>query len=107
MEPMPVPGSVKPILYAQETEQGRWQWMMYFNSMRETRPVGGGYRRLLQAVGSAAELNPQPLLLFSFAKGHTCGELSNAREGIVRAAKCSKDGVPCIEGTLAELLATG
>ncbi|PWG01437.1 hypothetical protein DF286_00030 [Sphingosinicella humi] len=107
MEPMPMPGSYKPILYAQETEQGSWQWVMYFNRFRQSQPTSGDYQRLLTEIATATELSPQPLLLFSFAEGHTCGELSDVRKGIVRAAKCSKDGVPCIEGTLAELLASG
>ena len=106
MEPMPTPGSYKPILYAQETEQGHWQWMMYQNRYRQSRRTNGDYQRLLREVATTTELSPQPLLLVSFAEGHTCNELSNAREGIVQAAKCSMEGIPCIEGTLAELLAT-
>jgi hypothetical protein len=105
MEPMPMAGSHSPILYAKETERGHWQWMMYFNRTRQSQPANGDYQELLSTLATTTELDPRPLLLFSFAEGHSCGELSNAREGIVQSAKCSEDGVPCIDGTLADFLA--
>ena len=105
MQPMLTPGSYKPVLYSQETERGRWRWMVHESRGRQSKPTSGDYEKLLTEVAAATELNPQPLLLFSFDKSRDCNELSRVRKGIVEAAKCSKDGVPCIEGTLTELLA--
>jgi len=106
MDPMPKPGSYRPIFYAQETERGHWQWILYKGHDHQPKRTMGTYKNLVTTVMLMTDLRPQPFLLFRFAEGQNCSELNKAREGIARAGKCSKNSVHCIEGTLPELLAT-
>jgi hypothetical protein len=92
LQPSRVPYTPKLVFYAQETEQGRWLW----------RGKSIAYDELLRDVSVIRSLNPQPLVLFSFAEGHSCGELDRMRREIASAAKCSDDSVPCLQGTMAE-----
>jgi hypothetical protein len=77
------------VFYAQETRPGTW--------LLQKSTVT--YDQLLKGVATAKGLNPEPLLLFDFAEGQSCAQLNAAREGIAKATGCTKDGVPCIEGT--------
>lgn len=92
LRPSPVPYTPKLVFYAQEMEHGQWRW-------RDKRVT---YDLLLRDVAVIMALNPQPLVLFNFADGHSCRELNRMREEIAKAAKCSEEGVPCLQGTMAE-----
>ena len=89
LEPSPVPYTPRVAFYAEETQPGRWVW----------RGSTVTYEQLLRQVTLASALDPQPLLIFSFAEGQSCAQLNAARAGISKAAACSKDGIPCIQGT--------
>ena len=90
----------KPVIFAQELTPGVWMW----HDETGIAPDGKITLDELSTRLSAAEpLYPQPLFLFSFAEGQNCDQLNAARSRIARAIKCSSDGVPCIEGTPADL----
>jgi len=93
MKPPTVPYSPKLVFHAHETKPGEWSW----------RGSTVTYQGLLTELATLTELDPQPLFLFTFVEGHTCQELNGIRAGIAKATRCSADGVPCIEGTPAEL----
>jgi len=90
LRPSPVPYTPNPVFYAQETKPGVWRWE---NGATVT------YEQLLKDVAAARSLNPQPLLLFNFAKDQSCTRLNATRTAISKVTGCSKDHVPCIEGS--------
>lgn len=82
--------SPKLIWLSKETRLGQWTW---------PHSTGKDYQALLDELAKVSELAPQPLFLFTFAEGHSCQELTRLRAEIAKAAKCSANGMPCIEGT--------
>ena len=88
----PVPYTPKTVFYAKEVRPASWLWGSATVSDE----------RFLEEVAVATSLHPQPVLLFKFADGHSCTELNRKREKIAQAARCSVDGIPCIQGTMAE-----
>ena len=92
LQPSPVPYTPKLVFYARETGRGDWLW----------RDKIVTYEELLRDVALVRSWNPQPLVLFSFAEGWSCEEGNRRREEIARAARCSNDGVPCLQGTIAQ-----
>ena len=62
----------------------------------------GSGKDLLASLEEVGALNPRPALLFKFANGQSCSDLTAKRKAIALAAKCSEDYGPCNEGTPAE-----
>jgi hypothetical protein len=89
LKPSPVPYTPLPVVYAEETSPGTWRWM----------DRSGSGNELLTSLEGVGVLNPRPALLFKFANGQSCSDLTAKCKAIVLAAKCSEDYGPCIEGT--------
>jgi hypothetical protein len=87
LRPSPVPYTPKPVLYAQETRPGVWMW----------HKATIAHEQLLKDVAAASSLNPQPLVLFDFAKDQSCRQLNATRAAISKASGCSKDDSPCVQ----------
>jgi hypothetical protein len=98
LEPPTVAYTPSPVFYARETNPGVWSWQIIVRRSADSQ-FAGTYERLLKEVALTRTFNPQPLLVFKFADGQTCANLNAARQGIAKAAGCSKDGRPCIEGS--------
>ncbi len=90
------PSSTKVLFYAQETKAGQWSW---YWGRRST----GSYQELLTELAPLSKFDPRPMVIFTFAEGHTCQELNELRSGIAQAARCSETGEPCVEGAPDEL----
>lgn len=93
LKPPTVAYTPKDVIHAIETAPGRWSW----------RGSTVTHQNLLTELRMLREFNPQPLLMFSFADGHSCEELDRLRAGITEATRCSAEDVPCLEGTPAQL----
>ena len=93
LSPSNVPYTPRPIITARETEAGLWIWQ-WAGSAPATLSVD----QLLGRVTAARSLNPEPLLLFSFAHHADASELTELRSRIARSAACSSSD-PCVEGT--------
>jgi hypothetical protein len=63
----------------------------------------GTYEQMVKNAGVVSRFNPRPTLLFNFADGQSCSQLSVERERIAQAAGCSKDGLRCLQGTPQQL----
>jgi hypothetical protein len=92
LKPSPVPYTPKLVFYAQEMSRNEWSWLGSTVT----------YDVLLKEVEQSSSLNPKPLLLFDFTERQSCSQLNSVRAVIASAAKCSRDGIPCIQGSLAE-----
>lgn len=92
LEPSPVPYTPRLLFFAQETKDGRWLW----------RGQSVTYEALLRDLALVRSLNPKPSVLFKFADVRSCRDLNKVRGEIAKAAKCSEDFLPCLEGTIAE-----
>lgn len=63
----------------------------------------GTYDQLLKKVAEVSRFNPEPVLLFDFADGQSCSQLTVERERIAQAGGCSKEDTRCFEGTPQQL----
>jgi hypothetical protein len=95
LKPSPIPYTPNPLFSAQEVAAGQCVW----NGKK------GDLDALLKDLVVVQSLNPQPRLLFDFAKSVDCAELKRVRAQIAKAAHCSPDR-PCVEGSAAEFEAT-
>jgi hypothetical protein len=92
LQPSPVPYSPSPVYAAQEMQDGRWLWL----------EKSVAYDVLLREVAVMRSLRPTPVIIFNFADGHSCNELTSMRHEIAKAAKCGENSFPCLQGTMAE-----
>jgi hypothetical protein len=88
----PVPYTPRPVYYAEQKSPQQWSERFWRGP---TSTVS--YEQMLRDTAKLAGLNPRPSFYFHFVEGQSCGDLSEIRERIAKAAACSAND-PCIEG---------
>jgi hypothetical protein len=91
------PYTPRPIITARESENGMWIWHPQWGTAETIN-----LEQLLNKVTEARAFDPEPLILFSFARHADIAELAELRSRIASAAGCSSLE-PCVEGTPEQL----
>ncbi len=92
-----VPYMPKPVITARERSEGHWVWHP------ENSPAKAmTFDQMLRELTAAKSFNPEPLILFKFARQADRSEWMEARSRIADALGCSSSR-PCIEGVPEEI----